>query len=169
MEVTELLNKHKNKIINIAVIIIALIIANKVYEGQVSRVESLREKKETESKINDVLGEISQLDKKLDTYNNLLSGKDPGLTLNTISNIAKQSNVRILSIKPGSEERFPEYVKLPFDLTITAANYHTLGKFISNIENHQNVYIVEGLGSHFDKEQKRLSVNLRISAITAEK
>jgi len=167
MEALELFSKHKNKIVNIGVIILALIIANNIYKKQLSSIESLREKKEMELKINNVLGEISIMNKKLDAYNKLLALKDTGVALNTISSLAKDSNIKITSIKPSAEQRFSEYIKYPFDLNVTASDYHSLARFISKIENSREVYLVDGLDIRFNKEQKELSGTLKISAIAA--
>ena len=167
MEALELLSKHKNKIVNIGVIIVALIIAYNIYQKQLISIESLEAKKSMELKINGVLSEMNLMNKKLDAYNKLLALKDVGEALNTISNLAKGANINIASIKPSAEQKFPEYIKYPFDLNLTAASYHDLAKFISRIENSRDVYLVEGLDMKFTKGQKGLSVILRISAITA--
>lgn len=143
MELADFINEHKNKLLNIAVILIALLIAHNIHKGQVRSVAALKEKKETELKKNEILGNISQLEKRLNLYKNLLNKKDISLIINTLNKIAKDAEVKINSIKPQAERAYPVYLKYPFDLTVEAESYHSLGRFISKLESHPHIYLVE--------------------------
>jgi len=165
MESAEFINKYKNKIINIAVIIVALIISNNIYKRQVSGMESLMQKKDTEIKNNSVIENINQFEQRFNAYRKLMVKKDAGLVINAISDMAKQSGVKIISIRPESEQRSSSYIKFPFTLMVTAANYHSLGKFISKLESSQDVFIVEGIEMKSEIQTAELMVNLRLNNV----
>ncbi len=157
---TNRLGRGKTKILNIALIILTVIIAPNVYKSNARSIASLNIRKDTESKKNGVLGEISQSEKMIKFYKNLFNKKDASLVINTINNIARDSNVKIISIKPGAEEQEPVYTRFPFVLTVSADSYHGIGKFISKIENHPDVYFVDAISiktQEVSREQDRES------------
>ncbi len=75
--------------------------------------------------------------------------------MDTISGIAKDSNVLLVSIKPGTEENQPLYIKYPFVLVIGVDSYHAIGKFISRIENQSDIYLVEAISIKFQDASRR--------------
>ena len=171
--------KGRKKVLSIGIILFTLIITLIIYRIQTKKIESLYITKDTEQKKNEVLKEISQLETRIKFYKNLLSKKDASLVMNTISNIAKDSNVMLISTKPGTEENQPLYIKYPFVLVIGADSYHAIGKFISKIENHPDIYLVEAIsiklqgGSQRQEKESagvteptnKLIVNLTLSII----
>jgi len=165
MDLTGLIDKHKNKILNIVVIILALIIAGNIYKKQLKETELLKREKDGEIKKNTLLNNITQLEKRINAYKNLLAKRDTGLVINTISNIAKESGVKITSLKPGYEQRYPEYIKFGFDLMIATASYHTLGTFISAVESLRDVYMIDSLDIRYEGGTKGLAVNLKLSTV----
>lgn len=169
MELSALTHKQKTNILNIALIILALIISLNIYKKQVKEIESIKAQKEVEIKKNKVLQEISQLEKRLVLYKNLLPKKDPSSVINNINNIAKESAIKIVSIRPAAEQKYPDYIIFPFDLVIKVANYHALGKFISRVESYTDVYMVEVANIRTEYGAKGLTVNLTISSITTTK
>jgi len=164
MDLTEL-NKYKNKIFNIAVIILALIFASNIYKKQARDIEALKGMRDVEIKKNKALDSISQLEKKINAYKNLFTKKDASLVINTTGNIAKELGIRIVSIRPGAEQRYPDYIKLPFDLVVSSFSYHTLGKFISKLESCQYVYVIEVVDIKFESQTGELRVNLKLNNI----
>jgi len=164
MELTKFINR--NKILNLAVILLAFIVSyNAIYKKQVKEEQLLKQKISEETKKNDVLKSIGKSEETISAYKNLLPQKDANLNINSISNIAKASNVKITSIRPAPEQRYPDYIKLPFNLVLTMPNYHALGKFISEIENSQDVYAVEVVNISLNEQTKELTVNLTVSSI----
>jgi len=153
MELISLVNKHKNKVFKYAIILFSLIVANNVYKKQVSDVEKLKSKNQMEAKKIGVLDEISGLERELGSYKNLLAKKDTGTIINTINNIAKESGLKIVSIRPAQEQRYQGYIKFPFYLMLSTSDYHALGRFISRIESHQDVYIVEAVDIKYSTPQ----------------
>lgn len=165
MELIARANKNKNKLLNLAVIIIAFIIASNIYKQQTREIESLKSKSNTETKKNTVIENISKLEKSIGTYKNLLAKKDASSVINTVSNIAKESGVKIVSVRPSAEQRQADYIKFPLNLVLTVPNYHTLGSFISKIESYQDVCVVESIEIRFQEQTKELAVSLIISSI----
>lgn len=165
MDAIEFINKNKRALFNIALILLALFISNKIYKSQGKTIESLREQTREESKKNEILQDISSLEKKIGLYKNLFSNKGAASAINTFGNIAKESNINIISIKPHPEQKFTEYIKMPFELSVNAPDYHSLGKFISKIENQQDVYMIDSLSINANNQLKELNVSLKVSAI----
>lgn len=162
------INKHKNKILNIIVIIIAIFIANNIYKARSKALDVVRESKDKEIERNKLLDNMSQLDKKIKSYKNFLNKKDISLVINNISSIAKDSGVRIDSVKPEPEQPYPAYIKYNFNFAVSVKDYKTLGDFISKLENSSDVYMIEDidlipeLGSE-DADLRGLNVSLKIS------
>ena len=167
MELTALVNKHKNKIVNIAIITLAIIISANIYKKQAAGIETLKTEEDIEKKKNDVIKDINQLVKKINSYEKLFTKKDVSLVINTIAGIAKQSGIKIVSMRPDSEQASPNYVKLPFGLVVSADNYHAIGKFISKLEGYRDVYIIDSASIKLDSQSKEFTVNLRLSALAS--
>jgi Tfp pilus assembly protein PilO len=167
MELTGPLNKHKNKFINATVIIIALIISNYIYRQQSIEISSLDNKKKAETKKDKEIGDISAMDQRIKSYQSLMVKRDAGIIITNISNFARESGINIISIRPGKEEIYQNYFKLPFDLVVNAKNYHAIGKFISSIESAQDVFfVVESLYLKTDQASNQLTASLRLSNLS---
>lgn len=169
MELSDL-DKYKNQIFNIAVIILAAFIAfNFIYKKQLQEIGVSKRRQVAEEEKNRVLEDISQLEIKINTYRNLLTKKDTSAIIEVITNMAKEAEVKIVSIKPGREQEYPDYIKSAFELLIEVTNYHALGKFISKLENYQDPYIVDGLDIISSTEVEGLRINLKINNIVFAK
>ncbi len=169
MELSVFLGKHKNKLLNIGVIVLALIFSNRIYKGSLKEIERLNAVKEEEAKKNVALSNISKLEKKINSYKNFFANKDAGFVIDTISGIARDAGIKIVSIRPVEKGINPDYVKFPFDLVINASSYHTVARFIKDLESTPAVYLsVENVNiqtSEFSGQKKGLSVTLRVSQI----
>ena len=143
MDLIGLIDKYKNWVVNILICIVAFFIIKAIYTNQTENIARLNKAKEEESRKNEKLADISQLEKKINAFKKTINNKQISSVINTLGNLAKESSVRITSIKPAREQDYPLYIKYPFDLTIEADNYHLIGKFMSRLEKHPDVYIVE--------------------------
>lgn len=141
----EPMSKYKSQIANLLIILILVIIAINIHKNQNKNVISATEKKDTEMKKNKILKEISQLEGKIDTLRAMVNNKDVNMAINTLGNIAKESSVKISSVRPATEQDFPLYVKYPFELRVEANSFHAIGKFIGKIESHTDIYTVESM------------------------
>lgn len=142
---SDLLDKYKSNIANLLLIIIFVFISINIYKAQVKNMNSMKERKEVDAKKNKALEDLSQLQKKIDDLVNFVNNKDIYATITNFNNIAKESSIQIISIKPAGEQDSPLYVKYPFELVVEAANYHQIGRFVSKIESNPSVYAVEYL------------------------
>ncbi|MDD5108853.1 MAG: type 4a pilus biogenesis protein PilO [Candidatus Omnitrophica bacterium] len=166
------LEKNKNKILNLGVVLLALFIAFQIYRSGDEKANSLVQEKDNEVKKNMLMEEISGLEKKMDGYKKVFVKKDIGSVMDSISAIAKNCSVKVVSIKPSSEESFASYIKTSFLLTISAPNYHSLGDFISQVESYKDIYIVDEVSVALAESNRpeevvteNLNVNLKISTI----
>lgn len=169
----ETLLKNKNKILNFGIIFLLLFIALQIYKYGNQQMNSLAEQKENELKKNKVIENIVVLEKQMGAYNKVFVKKDLGSVMDTMSSIAKVSSIKIISIKPIKEEVYTDYIKSSFLITAQAPNYHSLGNFISQIENYKDIYLVDEVTtissmSGYVKESSStgLNVSLKISTIS---
>ncbi|MDD2688761.1 MAG: type 4a pilus biogenesis protein PilO [Candidatus Omnitrophica bacterium] len=165
MELTVLVDKHKNKLLNIAVIILALILTYNIYKQYLADKASLEQKKEMELKKRTALENISQLELKIQSYQNLLSEKGASVLINNINSLAKDSGVKIISVRPAEKVQEEEYIKFPFELVINAPSYHAVGNFVSKLESSPEVFLVEVVKIRQDSGEKSLSADLRVTNI----
>jgi Tfp pilus assembly protein PilO len=141
----DLIDRYKSKIANLLLIIIFVLISINIYKAQVKNMNSMKERKDVDAKQNKSLEDLSQLQKKIDGLIDFVNNKDISATITNFNNIAKESSIQIISIKPIGEQELPLYVKYPFELMVEATNYHKIGKFISKIESDPSIYAVEYL------------------------
>lgn len=137
-----LIERNKNKIVNVGIIILALFIALKLYIASSNQISSLDEQKSNELEENKVAEEIATLEKKVEAYQKVFARKDLASIMDIITGIAKDAAVKIVSVKPLAEEVSDGYSNSPFLITLNAPRYHALGDFISKIENHKDILLV---------------------------
>ncbi|MFC1804228.1 type 4a pilus biogenesis protein PilO [Candidatus Omnitrophota bacterium] len=145
MDIIGLINNHKNKLLSLTVVVVALAAAAYIYKFQGGSLESLRAQKNAQIRKNQILSEIEKLQASLAVYQDALKKKDISVFMNNINNIVKESNVSIASIKPLKEKDRGVYVEFFFALSVTARDYHQLAKFISEIENYSDIFIVDSM------------------------
>ena len=138
----DLIERNKNKVINFGVIILALVIALQLYRFTNDQISSLIQQQNNEREKNKVVEDIAIFEKKAEAYKQVFVKKDLASIMNIISGIAKDTSVKILSVKPYAEEFFGNYSSSSFLITLNAPSYHALGDFISKIENHKDIYLV---------------------------
>jgi Tfp pilus assembly protein PilO len=158
---------NKKNIFNIAAIILSLIIAYNIYKLQLREMKKIEQKNQETMEKNTVREYISQFERKVTDYKNLLSKRDSGVVIDTFSKIAQQTGVKIITVRPLPEQKYPEYIKMPFDLVLSTPDSHALGKFISKVESYEDVYMVDSLEIRSQTQARDLSVNLTISHFEA--
>jgi len=135
--------KQKDKIINIGIIVLTLIIGSNIYKSQAKSIQLLKEKVDTETRENEVLGNIINAEKILISYKNFLNKKEMSQAINRISNIAEESQVKIVLIKPAPAENQPVFIRHPFNLELNAPGYQEIARFINKLEKHPDVYFID--------------------------
>lgn len=173
MDINELFEQNKNNIINLSIVILALFIAFQIYSQISEKTNLLTQQKDNELKKNEASSEIAAFEKKIEDYKKVFVKRELGAVMDTVSSIARECAVRVVSIKPEKEETAADYIKSSFAVTINAPDYHALGDFISRIENYKDIYFVDEIridSSGFDRASEgpgeKLKVSLKISIIS---
>lgn len=170
MELSDLTGKHKNAALNIGLIIVAFLIAQNIYKNDSRQVDELKNKGVLEQQKNDELDKISKLEKKIDYFKGLFSEKDSGLVMSAIAGIARESGVKIVSMRPTVQgQDLSEYLKYYFDLTISADDYHAIGRFVSRLESFKDIYFVDDAQIASRNQENGYSVTLKVSYIVYKK
>ncbi|MCX5695110.1 MAG: type 4a pilus biogenesis protein PilO [Candidatus Omnitrophica bacterium] len=161
------IDKYKNKIINLVIILIALLIALNIYKDRLAQIESLKVKISEEAKKNNELEKIARMKLKINSYKELLTKREASLVMADLSEISKGAEVKVLSVKPYQKESAGDYNREVFEVNINAPSYDSLGKFINALESYKNVYMVDGIdiSSQGVLNKKGLTVNLHISSV----
>lgn len=157
--------KNKEQLYRIVVVIAAIIVATGIYNVQEKKAKSLKEQISYEGQKNGVLESIHKTGKEITLYKTTLTKKDPVAIINDITSVAKALGVEIASIKPAEETKTPPYAVLPFYLTLSTPDYHSLARFVSRLENLDNVYIVNSAEINREEQRGPLSVQLTVSNI----
>jgi len=170
----DLIEKHKNKVFNTVIIVVALLISyNVIYKKGIKNKEMLTETRNTETKKNILLKDIIESEIKVDSFKQTINKKDLSLMLKKLSSLAKESSVDLISLKPQNEKDYPDYKEYSYNILIMAPSYHHIGNFISSLESSPDLYIIDSLtlrpegiysGRNKPKETK-LSASLSLSTI----
>jgi Tfp pilus assembly protein PilO len=143
IDLNTILTKYRNTAFNIALVVVALIVARAIYSNQYKKVVDLRRNISLESQKNELFGELNTVEKKLAAYRQVYTRKEASSIINDITQAARDSGVRIISIRPGEEQKQLGYSELSIDLNLGASDYHSLAKFISSLENSAYLYLVK--------------------------
>ncbi|MFH1269641.1 MAG: type 4a pilus biogenesis protein PilO [Candidatus Omnitrophota bacterium] len=150
--VDSFLKDRRRAYVLIGVAIFTLIISLAVHLIQNQKIRLLLVQRGAELKNSNLLNEINISDKTIKLYKNSFRTRDVFWVMNAVSDIAKASGIKLISIKPGKEEKQPLYTSHSFNLVIEANNYHAIGKFISDIENSPDAYFVDALSIKMQEE-----------------
>ena len=174
MIATDFFSKNKAKIVNAGVILLAIFGALYLFSMQNQQIASLEESKSEEMRKSEVIESLTRVEKRINSYKQTFNRKDLGSVIGAMTDISKDTRVKIISVKPGNEQQFPEYIKTSFLIVVRVADYHALGQFISKVENYKDLFLVEDVNittvtslDNDEKPKRDLDVSLRISTITA--
>ncbi len=173
MIATDFFSKNKVKIVNAGVILLAIFGALYLFSMQNQQIATLEESKSEEMRKSEVIESLTRVEKRINSYKQTFNRKDLGSVIGAMTDISKDTRVKIISVKPGNEQQFPEYIKTSFLIVVRVADYHALGQFISKVENYKDLFIVEDINitasgnTKSDKKTERdLDISLKISTIT---
>ena len=169
MEISELITKYKAIILNITIILFTLFIISKLNTKQQNNLKLINQGMKSESQKTQLLDSISKTEKKLTSYDNFLVRRDESVVINTMSNLAAESGVQVATISPDSEEQYDDFIKLPFNLRLKASDYHSLGRFVSKLESHSDIFVVENAQISSGYNQESLKINLKVSYVVLKK
>ena len=164
MDAMVFLQKNKNTILNVGIVILALIISIKIYQNQDMEILNLKKQKDSEIENNKVFKNLTVLDNKINTYKRSLKINNAGEVMNTIS-VAKSVGLKIDSIRPLGESVGEDYIKLPVLVNVRAKNFDQVGKFMGKLESHPAFFTVESFRISLNSDGKGLALNLVVSVI----
>ncbi len=169
MDYADIINKLKNRVLNIVVIVVFLVIAQKIYLANTKKLNELKETQANELKKNQVMQDISVKEKQFNAYKNFINSKDSSSIINTIGSLAKDASVKINSIRPQDVTSYTIYNKYRYDLVITAPGYHEIAVFIGNLEEAKALFTVDSFSVRNiagpEDESTQLQANLTVSTI----
>jgi len=175
--IEEVIKKYQSQAFNLVVVILALIIAFKIYEKNAAEVALLNQSKDTQIEKNIALEKISKVNQEISAVKKFINQKEQDSVINTVGDIAQETGVEILSINPTADEKNSYYTKFFFDLALSADSYHKIGKFISLLESSQDIFNIEAVSldqqsDDFERgnngESKKISVILKLSKVLAK-
>ena len=137
--------KNPKKIINILLIIISFIISLNIYNAQKKQNLVYKNRLEAEKGKNELLKELMNLENKLLDCRKALKDMDTSEMLSAISSLVEQTGLKILTVKPQSEEVNPLYIKSKIKILLEAENYHAIGNFVAKLEANSDLYKIESL------------------------
>lgn len=164
-DLTALLKKHKNVVLNVVIILLAVNFALKEHKKQNLQLQKLVVLTEEEAQKNEVLKKIGGLEESFQDYKSSINDKDVTTALDVFNKIASGQGVKIISVRPLKEKTKGIFTYFPFDLRIETDSYHKLGSFIAGLENHKFIFDIGDMKitPFSDKEQNfALTVNLQI-------
>jgi len=137
--------KNPQRIINIVLIIISLILSLNIYNGQKKELLNYQKRLDSEKNKNELLRELSVLENKLRECRNALKIKDTSEMISTVTELSEKAGLKILTVKPQPEEDNPLYKKSRLKLLLEAEDYHAIGNFIAQLEANEDLYKIESL------------------------
>jgi len=165
MELTGSFDKYKNIFLNLALLAIAIIFAFKVYSRQSGETVVLNNNIAEEKKKNVVFENISKLEKRFRAYQKAVPNEEMTNIINALNGIAKDAGVRLTSIRPAPEQRKTAYTKKFFQLSASVPDYLALGRFVSRLENHSDLFIIENAQIGYNGQNQGMDVNFSVSKV----
>ncbi len=176
LDLNTIMTRYRNTAFNIGLVFVALVIAHAIYSNQYKKVLELRRNIGLEEQKNVLFEELNINQKKMAAYRQVYGRKEASSLVNDINQMARDSGVSILGIKPGVEQKQLGYSELSIDLNLGASDYHSLAKFIAALENSAYLYLIKSfdirpqiLNPEIAKnKQDRLLVQATISTTTVQ-
>lgn len=166
LDINAILKKVKDNFISVLIIAICSMIAFKTYNKNCAALEQLKQVDEQEQKKNGVLQEISAMEKSFQGLREKINNKEITSSIYVLSTLAKNADVKIGSIKPMDQQQLEVFTRFPFELSVSAKDYHKLGRFVSILENAQEFYTVELLEITGNDEQ--VTAHLVVSTLLVQ-
>ncbi len=166
MDANTFLTKNKNTFLNFAIIIFAVILAYNFNKNTSAELNKVKEQEKNESAKTEVIKDLSRLESRLNQIKNNLGKKDSNYIISDINGIAKETGIKISSIKPEQEFKGPDYTKTPFNMALKSSSYHLVGKFVSKLESSGDVfYVIDTLRMVPAAEGEGLDISLKLTSV----
>jgi Tfp pilus assembly protein PilO len=135
--------KNRKIIINIGLFILTFIVSWQINTKFNKINTALKEQIILERRKNELVDRLINSEKKLLYYKDILKKKETPKIINSLTRLAQESGVKIVSIRPERAKEYAIYAKVPLRLSLHAENFHNIGKFISKLESLSDLYKIE--------------------------
>ena len=138
-------NRKKLLLISVVIIFIALRVASSIFRSQAARSQKLKARVAEERDKNRALAGIGKVEKEIASYQpRIVPERNDEWLRRSVTDMAGQSRVEIVSISPQAPDDKGVYVRLPLRLEVEC-EYHQLGDFISKMESSEKFIKVDAL------------------------
>lgn len=138
-------NRKRLLLISAIIIFIALWVANSISRSQAARIQKMKARVAEERDKNRTLAGIGGVEKEIASYQpRIASERNNEWLRRSVTEMADQYRVKIVSISPQAPDDKEVYVRLPLKLEVECG-YHQLGEFISRLESSKEFIKVDGL------------------------
>jgi Tfp pilus assembly protein PilO len=163
LNLNDVMRKVRENFLSILIVGICVMIAFKTFTRKQGEMDALKQADDLEHKKNAVLLEISELEKNFQSQKAKINNKEINKIFYLLSTMAKSADVKIINIKPASEQALPVYTRYPYELSIAVSSYHALGRFVSKLESAPEVYFIEKMDITMNGGQ--IVVNMLVSTV----
>ncbi len=127
---------------------------------------SLKQEKQIDQQKAALLGELAATEAKVSRYALIFSEKkDASWLIDTVSHAAEVSGIAVTSITPSQNEEAGDYTKTPIQIQLKGP-YHSLGDFVSRIENDPHFIKVSHVSmGNTGANKKEATPNLGIAVL----
>lgn len=161
--------QYRSHAIAIALVFVSLLIAKNVFHGWDVEKKSLEKRKAERVRYEEVKKKVTAAEKTMKEYQEQLLDNDFFILKNTVEKITRNAAVRVVSLKPGSEQMFGAFKKMDLSLMVQA-DYPELIDFMQKIEESALPIQIElmqiSIERQSKKEDKSLSVDIKVSGIS---
>lgn len=161
-----LVRMAKKNFLSLVIVGGCIMFAMNVYKEKQAEIDGIVQNKELELKKNEVLQEISLLEKNYNQLKAQINKKDKANSaiMFALSSIAKDANIKVSYIRPVGEEKTAVFSRAVFEVSLASPDYHKIGKFVSAIESAPELFTVEDFEVTGAGEES-LSARLTVSTV----
>lgn len=170
-----IVNKIKENIITVIILAVAFIVAVNVAKSKQKLLVQLQAKQAEELKKNKKIDDILVWEKKIDSLSKVVNVKsiESEQVLGMLRKLAERAQVKIALFNAKGTVPVPGtgFTRFSFEMTLSAANYHLIARFVDSIEHSPHIFFVETLaisGSRVQKKEEGISATMTISTVLIE-
>jgi predicted patatin/cPLA2 family phospholipase len=128
---------------NLALILVALLIARGLYNGQIQYIRNLQKNNQAQLRRNELITRIGALQTKIHSYKEIFGQKDISQIIRFVSDLAKSAKIEIISINPLPVNRHKVYTKLGLNLAIKSKHYRQIKDFLTKLETSKEGFVIK--------------------------
>lgn len=143
---TDLLTKHREKVVLLAVIFLSFVLSKNIYQKQMAKYEKLKVDIKTEKEKGEALDRIVLFTEKIKKIKSRgWETQETNKIIEKISSMALQSHVRFKDVTPQEKRDERHYILIPLALTCEAT-YKDFYRFLKVLEAHPHFIRITSFG-----------------------